>query len=92
MKKLAFDIKDKEVPGKIAERIIKNGLLITQGVKEPETMQVEDLAALDILTEDNILAELQTKLVKGYSTSFVGDILLILNPNTSEDIYKENVS
>lgn len=91
MKKLAFDIKDEEVPGKTAERIIKNGLLITQGTKEPETMQVEDLAALDNLTEESILAELQTKLAKGFFTSFVGDILLILNPNTSEDIYNENV-
>lgn len=66
--------------------------MTTEGVHEPETMQVEDLAALEILTEDNILAELQTKLAKGSFTSFVGDILLILNPNTNDDIYNEEVS
>lgn len=92
LKKLVDDIKNADELSKTPERIIKNGLLITQGISEPETMQVEDLAALETLTEDNILAELQTKLVKGSSTSFVGDILLILNPNTSDDIYNETVS
>lgn len=87
-----MDVKDNKVPGKTPERIIKNGLLVTEGTKEAETLQVEDLAALENLTEDNILAELQTKLAKGPFTSFVGDILLILNPNTNEDIYNEAVS
>ncbi|KAI5639668.1 myosin head (motor domain) domain-containing protein [Phthorimaea operculella] len=90
LKKLVSDLKDKEVPEKSAERIIKNGLLITQGSNEPETMQVEDLAALENLTEDNLLAELQTKLAKGSFTSFIGEVLLILNPNTHEDIYNES--
>lgn len=89
---LAEDLKDKKISGKTPERIIKNGLLVTEVSKEPETIQVEDLAALENLTEDNILIELQTKLAKGYFTSFVGDILLILNPNINEDIYNETVS
>lgn len=89
---LIVDLKDKEVPSKTPERIIKNGLLVTEGSKEPETMQVEDLAALENLTEDNILSELQTKVAKGCFTSFIGDILLILNPNINEDIYNEAVS
>lgn len=89
---LAFELKDKEIPSKAPERIIKNGLLTTEGDTESETMQVEDLAALEVLTEDNILAELQTKLAKGSFTSFIGDILLILNPNTNDDIYNEDVS
>lgn len=85
-------MKFKEGLAKKPERIIKNNLLTTEGVHEPETMQVEDLAALENLTEDNILAELQTKLAKGSFTSFVGDVLLILNPNTKDDIYNEEVS
>ncbi|CAB3231368.1 unnamed protein product [Arctia plantaginis] len=87
---LTAELKDVVDSNKILERIIRNGLLTTQGSKEPETMQVEDLAALETLTEDNILAELQTKLVKGSFTSFIGDVLLILNPNINEDIYNEN--
>lgn len=54
-------------------------------------MQVEDLAALETLTEENILKELQIKFMKGSFMSFVGEILLILNPNTNYDIYNENV-
>ncbi|XP_060801531.1 neither inactivation nor afterpotential protein C [Amyelois transitella] len=90
LKMQIMDLKKTETPSKPPERIIKKGLLMTEGVHEPETMQVEDLAALDNLTEDRILAELQTKLAKGSFTSFVGDILLILNPNTNEDIYNES--
>ncbi|XP_026756966.2 neither inactivation nor afterpotential protein C [Galleria mellonella] len=90
LKFLAMDLKQTDAPIKIRERIIKNGVLITEGSHNPEIMQVEDLAALEVLTEDNILAELQTKLVKGSFTSFVGDILLILNPNIKNDIYNEH--
>ena len=85
-------MKDKILDEKIPERMIKDGLLTVQGVSEPETMQVEDLAALEKLTEDNILTELQTKLAKGAFTSFIGDVLLILNPNSDDDIYNETVS
>jgi myosin III len=92
LKKLVLDLKDTEGPSKKPERIIKNNLLTTEGINDPESMQVEDLAALDNLSEDNILAELQTKLAKGSFTSFIGDVLLILNPNTVEDIYNEEVS
>lgn len=89
---LAVDLSNAPTPEKSPERIIKNGLLVTEGVHEPETMQVEDLAALDTLSEDNLLSELYTKLAKGSFTSFIGDVLLILNPNMHADIYNENVS
>ncbi|PZC83270.1 hypothetical protein B5X24_HaOG208034 [Helicoverpa armigera] len=90
LKVLAADMKNKVLEDKVPERMIKDGLLTIQGVSDPETMQVEDLAALEKLTEDNILAELQTKLVKGSFTSFIGDVLLILNPNVTDDIYNES--
>ncbi|XP_047507159.1 neither inactivation nor afterpotential protein C isoform X2 [Pieris napi] len=89
IKMLANDLQEKEAPPRKPERIIKEGLLITQGRHEPETMQVEDLAALECLTEENILSEIHTKLEKGSFMSFIGDILLILNPNSSDDIYNE---
>ncbi|XP_050685382.1 neither inactivation nor afterpotential protein C isoform X2 [Leptidea sinapis] len=90
IKMLFNDMQEKELPPRRAERIIKDGLLYTQGRPESETMQVEDLAALDYLTEDNVLTELHTKLEKGSFASFIGDILLILNPNQSDDIYNEH--
>lgn len=93
LKILASSLKDQELSEeKTPERIIKNGLLVTQGTQVPETMQVEDLAALETLTEEAVLNELQIKLSKGSFTSFIGDILLILNPNTMGDIYDETVS
>ncbi|XP_034827357.1 neither inactivation nor afterpotential protein C isoform X2 [Maniola hyperantus] len=89
LKMLANDLIEKEVPFRFPERIIKNGLLINEGGKEPEVMQVEDLAALERLTEDNLIRELELKYQKGHFMSFIGDVLLILNPNTHEDIYNE---
>ncbi|XP_028035821.1 neither inactivation nor afterpotential protein C [Bombyx mandarina] len=90
LKILAKELSGKVSPEKTPERIIRDGLLTTEGNPEAETMQVEDLAALEILTEENLLNELQIKLMKGSFMSFVGDILLILNPNTDDDIYNEN--
>ncbi|XP_052746507.1 neither inactivation nor afterpotential protein C isoform X2 [Bicyclus anynana] len=89
LKMLAEDLAQKEVPFTFPERIIKNGLLITEGGKDPEVMQVEDLAALERLTEDNLINELEIKYHKGHFMSFIGDVLVILNPNTHEDIYNE---
>jgi len=55
-------------------------------------MLTEDLAALDILTEDVILDELRDRLRRGEYLTFIGDILLILNPNEEHDIYDIHVS
>ena len=52
---------------------------------------MEDLAALEVLTEDAILDELHERLRQGYFHSFIGDILLILNPNEKQDIYGSDV-
>lgn len=52
---------------------------------------MEDLAALETLTEDAILDELHERLRQGYYHSFIGDILLILNPNEKQDIYGSDV-
>lgn len=55
-------------------------------------MFTEDLAALDILTEDMILDELCGRLQRGEYHTFIGDVLLILNPNEQHDIYDAHVS
>jgi len=55
-------------------------------------MITEDLATLDILTEDVILNELYERLQRGEYHTFVGDVLLILNPNEEHDIYDAYVS
>lgn len=55
-------------------------------------MLTEDLAALEILTEDVILDELKERLKRGEYHTFVGDVLLILNPNEERNIYAAYVS
>lgn len=77
---------------RMPERLIKNGLLQTEESPEPKAMYVEDLAALDNLTEDNILEELRVKMSKKSYQTFIGDILLILNPNCDTGLYNETVS
>lgn len=52
----------------------------------------EDLAGLDTLTEDVVLDELRERLQRGKYHTFVGDVLLILNPNEQHDIYSVQVS
>lgn len=54
-------------------------------------MLVEDLAALENLTEETILDELHERLKQGSFQTFVGDILLVLNPNEEHDIYGAHV-
>lgn len=55
-------------------------------------MLTEDLAALDVLSEDEILDQLHERLQRGEYHTFVGDVLLILNPNEEHDIYGAYVS
>ncbi|KAF7992951.1 hypothetical protein HCN44_005732 [Aphidius gifuensis] len=52
-----------------------------------EVMLSEDLAGLEVLTEDTILDELHDRLRRGEFQTFIGDILVILNPNEIQDIY-----
>lgn len=46
-----------------------------------EKMYVEDLAALDKLTEESIVEELKQRLIQGDSYTFIGDVLLSINSN-----------
>lgn len=46
-----------------------------------EKMYVEDLAALEKLTEESIVEELKQRLIHGNSYTFIGDVLLSINSN-----------
>lgn len=54
-------------------------------------MHLEDLAALKEVSEDAVLDELQSRHHDGLSYTFVGDVLLYVNPNRDEAIYDQNV-
>ncbi|XP_029034013.2 neither inactivation nor afterpotential protein C isoform X2 [Osmia bicornis bicornis] len=87
IKILMMDVGTKGRQERRPEVIVRKGFLKTHQTDPLEPMFMEDLAALETLTEDTILDELHERLRQGYYHSFIGDILLILNPNEKQDIY-----
>ncbi|XP_034173058.2 STKc_myosinIII_N_like and MYSc_Myo21 domain-containing protein ninaC isoform X1 [Osmia lignaria lignaria] len=87
IKILMMDVGTKGRQERRPEVIVRKGFLKTHQTDPLEPMFMEDLAALETLTEDAILDELHERLRQGYYHSFIGDILLILNPNEKQDIY-----
>uniref|UniRef100_A0A1B6LPF4 Neither inactivation nor afterpotential protein C n=1 Tax=Graphocephala atropunctata TaxID=36148 RepID=A0A1B6LPF4_9HEMI len=69
------------------EVIVRKKFMMTRAHPMPEEMHTEDLAALEDITEDTVLCELQERNKHNTNYTFVGDILLFLNPNAEQDIY-----
>lgn len=74
------------------ETVVVGSFLKESTDQPPKRMVVEDLAALPVLSEDAILRELKARTANGRFHTFVGDILLVLNPNETQDIYGEKVT
>ncbi|CAH1732571.1 neither inactivation nor afterpotential protein C isoform X3 [Aphis gossypii] len=70
-------------------RIIKNGYLKVNQKEAAKPMHLEDLAALKVVSEDTVLDELQNRHLDGLSYTFVGDVLLYMNPNRDEPLYEK---
>lgn len=91
MKALSSNFNQKHKSTKNSESLV-NVNFLKKNLNEPsERMNVEDLAALDRLSEDIILQELHARLKKGQFHTFIGDVLLVLNPNERQDIYNDEV-
>jgi myosin-3 len=56
-----------------------------------EDMYVEDLASLDKISEKNVMKLLEDRMKVGQFQTFVGDVLLVLNPNEKKNIFGEQV-
>ncbi|XP_046675327.1 neither inactivation nor afterpotential protein C isoform X3 [Homalodisca vitripennis] len=69
------------------EVIVRKKFMTTRAHPAPEEMHTEDLAALEDITEDTVLCELQERNKHNHNYTFVGDVLLFLNPNAEQDIY-----
>ena len=54
-------------------------------------MVVEDLAAVDEITEDKIMHILHERFKRGLFYTYIGDILIFLNPNEPNEIYGNKV-
>uniref|UniRef100_A0A1B6C2U7 Protein kinase domain-containing protein n=1 Tax=Clastoptera arizonana TaxID=38151 RepID=A0A1B6C2U7_9HEMI len=66
---------------------VKTGFMKTKKMERPEALHVEDLATLEDITEDTIVHELFERHMNGQHFTFVGDVLIFLNPNEQLDIF-----
>lgn len=72
------------------ETIICNGLLRTHD-NRTEKLHVEDLAALERLSDETVFEEVKSRMKAGSNYTYIGDVLLSLNPNTEFPIHDRKV-
>nr|XP_012145788.1 PREDICTED: myosin-IIIb isoform X2 [Megachile rotundata] len=65
----------------------KHGKLKTDRKTRPEKMYMDDLAALDTLSEDAIVDQLQHRYEQAQIYTYIGDILVAVNPFTNLGLY-----
>ncbi|CAL7948662.1 unnamed protein product [Xylocopa violacea] len=65
----------------------KHGKLKTDRKARPEKMYMDDLAALDTLSEDAIVDQLQHRYEQAQIYTYIGDILVAVNPFTNLGLY-----
>ncbi|XP_063238781.1 myosin-IIIb-like [Bacillus rossius redtenbacheri] len=67
----------------------KHGKLKSDRKSKPQRMYMDDLAALDILTEDAIVEQLQRRFEQKQIYTYIGDILVAVNPFTDLGLYTD---
>lgn len=75
-----------------ADATTKRGKLKSHRKARPEKMYMDDLAALDELTEDAIVDQLLTRYNRNQIYTYIGDILVAVNPFADLGIYGLEVS
>lgn len=55
-------------------------------------MYTDDLASLEVLTEDAIVEQLQKRYIENQIYTYIGDILVAVNPFTDIGIYTSKVN
>uniref|UniRef100_A0A182NBP7 non-specific serine/threonine protein kinase n=1 Tax=Anopheles dirus TaxID=7168 RepID=A0A182NBP7_9DIPT len=79
LKMLADSIETVQLPKKEEVAVVRG--LLKSAENRPEKLHVEDLAALEQLSEETILEEISQRYKNGNTYTFVGDVLISLNPN-----------
>ncbi|VVC25717.1 Protein kinase, ATP binding site,Protein kinase domain,Serine/threonine-protein kinase, active site,Myosin [Cinara cedri] len=80
----------KEVSGRVQKHpdvTTKHGKLKSKRKNPPTTIYVDDLAALDSLSEERIVNQLKKRYQMNLIYTYIGDILLAINPFTSLSLY-----
>ncbi|XP_050666235.1 myosin-IIIb-like isoform X2 [Leptidea sinapis] len=89
-KELQAEIKTQRAEGRncrAAEATTKRGKLKSHRKAKPEKMYTDDLATLEVLTEDAIVEQLQKRYAQNQIYTYIGDILVAVNPFTDVGIY-----
>ena len=79
-------------PKRVPEVTTKHGKLKIDRKSEPMDVLPDDLASLEILTEENVIKNLKKRFESKQIYTFIGDILVAINPFQKLDIYDEKVS
>ncbi|XP_069361962.1 myosin-IIIb-like isoform X2 [Maniola hyperantus] len=89
-KELHAEIKRQRADGRTSralEATTKRGKLKSHRKAKPEKMYTDDLATLETLTEDAIVDQLQKRYTQNQIYTYIGDILVAVNPFTDIGIY-----
>lgn len=73
-----------------AEATTKYGKLKSDRKSKPEKMYLDDLAALEVLSEDTIVEQLQKRYESNQIYTNIGDILVAVNPFENLGLYTPN--
>ncbi|XP_034945837.1 myosin-IIIb-like [Chelonus insularis] len=65
----------------------KHGKLKMDRKAQPKKMYFDDLAALDSFTEDTVVSQLENRYEEGHIYTYIGDILVAVNPFTNLGLY-----
>lgn len=94
-RELQTEIKRQRADGRTcrtAEATTKKGKLKSHRKARPEIMYTDDLATLEVLTEDAIVEQLHKRYNENQIYTYIGDILVAVNPFTDIGIYTTKVS
>lgn len=87
---LSVEIQRQRVNGRSlrqAEATTKHGQLKSDRKSKPQKMYMDDLASLEILTEDAIGEQLMKRYESNQIYTYIGDILVAVNPFTDLGLY-----
>lgn len=90
---LRDEIQRQRRDGRVAREVdvtTKHGRLKSDRKSRPQCMLVNDLAMLDTLSEDGITKQLQTRFECNQIYTYIGDILIAVNPFANIGVYSHH--
>lgn len=93
LSKLVEDFRSTRKLYKKTEIFLDNLEIKCSNDTSPQKLLIEDLSTMDNITEENILNLLHDRFDKGLIYTFIGDILLALNPDEDcEHLFTDEVN